>query len=486
MAVCYITQLEVYPSNPQNDLLDIQKVNDSVNLLEDLNYIRSVIRAMHGYSSTDVRRWNDVPAGNNITSIVQKIQELEQKISTNVNTSTIIDPVFPNPLPPSTSYAAYSVHGNILTNKDPLVQDAFIPGEVLYMYTFNKPSRIVNNTFGYVFAETPAAIIEAGGVITTPVNVQFSVLDKDNNVIGNFNFTGGSNTAQIFKVPDNIVLFKPGEHIKIIANSSAFSNLENLSFFMEFETQDYYTSGETQKVDLHAYIPAIPEMLVKLAADGYSSPYTILNHKNLNVFSINQFLPGNAVTSKAPSAQVTFNLFKNNVQIGTIVFAANSTLGKISMTEPITNFIEQDELSITATTISTMVDLSFNFITNYTNQSTKLQNGIHAFIPGNIVDEITLFSYVSPLSNRVNFVESKFILNTTPTKVVNLFVYRNNTQIGYLTFEPGKNFAKVAVQDTTILNRGDCLYIKSGDNNPTGSNSSAKNLRISLIFDKQK
>lgn len=480
MAVCYITQLEVYPSNPQNDLLDVKKVNDSVSLLEDLNYIRSVIRAMHGYSSSDSRRWNDVPT-DTLTSLVTKISALEAKISKNVQTSTNGPEVAP---PPSQDYATYSVHGNILTNKDPLVQDAFIPGEVLYMYTFNKASRVVNTTFGYVFAELPAAIIE-GSVITTPVSVDFSILDKNNDIVGRFSFANGVNTTQIYKVGD-VLNFKQGDYLKVIANSSTFSNLENLSFFMEFETQDYFISGETQKIDLHAYVPALPEIITKLTADGYSSPFTIVNHKNLNVFSINQFYPGTAVTSKAPSAEVTFIVKKNNIQVGTIVFAANSQTGKINMTSPITNFIEQDELTITASTISTMVDLSFNFITNYTNQSTKLQNGIHAFIPGNIVDEITLFSYVSPLSNKVNFVESKFILNTTPTKVINLFVYKNNTNIGYMTFEPGKNFAKLSVQDAAELNRGDCLYIKSGDNNPTGSNSSAQNLRISLIFDKQK
>lgn len=494
MAVCYITQLEVYPSNPQNDLLDIKKVNDSVNLLEDLNYIRSVIRAMHGYSSTDTRRWNDIPVGNTITALVQKIQAIETRISNVTSTTNVGDlPTVDPPLPPSGNpLAAYSVHGMILTNKDPLVTDAFIPGEILYTYVFNKPSRVVNSTFGHVFAELPAAIVESS-VITIPVSVDFSILDKNNNVVGKFSFTGGNNTAQVYKYPEIAVLdFKAGDHIKIIANSSTFSNLENLSFYLEFETQDYYTSGSTQKIDLYTYIPELKELVEKLdVTDAGSPPFTLLNHKNLNNFTINQYNPGRAITSKAPTTEVTLYLKKNNVQIGTIVFAANSKIGQIAMSAVSTEFIPQDELTITtgspftSTNLYLMNDLSLNLITNYTNQSTKLQNGIHAFIPGNIPDEITLFSYVSPLANKVNFVESKFVLNTTPTKVINLFVYKNNTQIGYVTFLPGKNIGQTSVQDLTILNPGDCLYIKSGDNNPTGNTSTAQNLLMSLIFDKQ-
>lgn len=494
MAVCYITQLEVYPSNPQNDLLDIQKVNDAVNLLDDLNYIRSVIRAMHGYSSVDTRRWNDIPVGNTITSIVQKLQEIETRISNGVNTSIIVDPSPSLPPPPTSgAYASYSVNGMILTNKDPLVTDAFIPGEVLYTYVFNKPSRVTNSTFGHVFAELPAAIIE-GSVITTPISVDFSILDKNNNAVGRFSFTGGNNTTQVYKVPETSTLeFSPGDHIKIIANSSAFSNLENLSFYLEFETQDYYTtSGATQKIDLYTYVPELKELVDKLdVTDGGSPPFTLLNHKNLNTFTINQYNPGRALTSKAPTTEVTLYINKNNIQVGTVVFAANSKVGQINMAAVETNFLPQDDLTVTtgnpftSSSLYSMNDLALNFITNYTNQSTKLQNGIHAFIPGNIPDEITLFSYVSPLANKVNFVESKFVLNTTPTKVINLFVYRNNTQIGYVTFLPGKNIGQTSVQDLTILNPGDCLYIKSGDNNPTGNTSTAQNLLMSLIFDKQ-
>lgn len=62
MAICYITQTEVYNSFSQNDRLDTLNAENSSSLQEDLNYIRSVIFKILGLDPNDSNnKWYKVP-----------------------------------------------------------------------------------------------------------------------------------------------------------------------------------------------------------------------------------------------------------------------------------------------------------------------------------------------------------------------------------------------------------------------------------------
>lgn len=56
MSICVTTQAQVYNSSEIEDSLNLELVASSRNLEEDLNYIRSVIRQLHGGTS-----WNQIP-----------------------------------------------------------------------------------------------------------------------------------------------------------------------------------------------------------------------------------------------------------------------------------------------------------------------------------------------------------------------------------------------------------------------------------------
>lgn len=58
MAVCHILQTEVYPSQTVDDNLTLSQAPTAADLEEDLNYIRSVLKAVHGGST-----WYDVNSG---------------------------------------------------------------------------------------------------------------------------------------------------------------------------------------------------------------------------------------------------------------------------------------------------------------------------------------------------------------------------------------------------------------------------------------
>jgi len=62
MPICYIEQTEIYNSSSQNDRLNILNAPSSTSLLEDLNYIRSVIFNLIGKDSLDsYNTWYKVP-----------------------------------------------------------------------------------------------------------------------------------------------------------------------------------------------------------------------------------------------------------------------------------------------------------------------------------------------------------------------------------------------------------------------------------------
>lgn len=62
MAICYIEQTEVYNSSSQNDRLNILNAITSTSLLEDLNYIRSVIFRIYGQDTNNLSNtWYKVP-----------------------------------------------------------------------------------------------------------------------------------------------------------------------------------------------------------------------------------------------------------------------------------------------------------------------------------------------------------------------------------------------------------------------------------------
>jgi len=81
MAICYIEQTEVYNSSPQSDRLSILNAPSSTSLLEDLNYIRSVIFNIIGTNPTDINNtWYKVPFYN-LTALYNYYSSLSSDFS---------------------------------------------------------------------------------------------------------------------------------------------------------------------------------------------------------------------------------------------------------------------------------------------------------------------------------------------------------------------------------------------------------------------
>lgn len=66
MAICNIPQTRVYNSDIYNDELDISNALSASTLEEDLNYIRSILRELHGGTS-----WND--PGDSISELTDRV-----------------------------------------------------------------------------------------------------------------------------------------------------------------------------------------------------------------------------------------------------------------------------------------------------------------------------------------------------------------------------------------------------------------------------
>mgnify|MGYP001627395992 CR=1 FL=1 len=88
MAICYIEQTEVYNSSPQTDRLSILNAPSSSSLLEDLNYIRSVIFNIIGTNPTNsANTWYKVPFYN-LTALYNYYSSLSSDFSVEHFTST--------------------------------------------------------------------------------------------------------------------------------------------------------------------------------------------------------------------------------------------------------------------------------------------------------------------------------------------------------------------------------------------------------------
>ncbi len=88
MAICYIEQTEVYNSSPQTDRLSILNAPSSSSLLEDLNYIRSVIFNIIGTNPTNsANTWYKVPFYN-LTALYNYYSSLLSDFSVEHFTST--------------------------------------------------------------------------------------------------------------------------------------------------------------------------------------------------------------------------------------------------------------------------------------------------------------------------------------------------------------------------------------------------------------
>lgn len=80
MAICYIVQEEIYNSSTQNDRLPYLQAESSTSLLEDLNYIRSVIFAVIGLDRNNPdNKWYKVPFYN-LSFLYEKINELSSRL----------------------------------------------------------------------------------------------------------------------------------------------------------------------------------------------------------------------------------------------------------------------------------------------------------------------------------------------------------------------------------------------------------------------
>jgi hypothetical protein len=88
MAICYIEQTEVYNSSPQTDRLSILNAPSSASLLEDLNYIRSVIFNIIGTNPTNsANTWYKVPFYN-LTALYNYYSSFSSDFSVEHFTST--------------------------------------------------------------------------------------------------------------------------------------------------------------------------------------------------------------------------------------------------------------------------------------------------------------------------------------------------------------------------------------------------------------
>ena len=91
MAICYITQTEVYNSFSQNDRLDTLNGENSSSLQEDLNYIRSVIFKILGLDPSDPNnKWYKVPYYT-LTSLFDSYNNLYNNYISLFNTVNTVD-----------------------------------------------------------------------------------------------------------------------------------------------------------------------------------------------------------------------------------------------------------------------------------------------------------------------------------------------------------------------------------------------------------
>lgn len=473
MAVCYITQLEVYPSNPQIDTLDIAKVEDAVNLLDDLNYIRSVIRAILG---SDAKKWNDVQ--------FLSVKNLTNCCGTDgggTPTTTIIGP--PSQSTSTTVLLEYFVHGMIPTSN-------FVAGETVFSHVFNRRTFLNDLVFGRVFAETgpqDEEISEGGNTfIKTPTDVEFAVFNKNDKIIAKFTFSAGKNTAQIERFGP-IQEFLPGDTIKIAPISANFFNLENVSFYMQFSTSDFFSNSQGQLFDLYAYASNVnnivaAEEIEEQVATKYT--YKLFQHRTLNPFLIQQIDPGSVtVTKPVPSSaseNVELGVYKTDQlttrKVGTITLYPGLKVGKITMTEPVTNFNVDDFISVRAeNTVQSVPTLTFdgltlNFKTIYNLRNKNFEEGYFGFVQGNLVDSKTIFSVVVNKPTIFNLSNSIFSVQNFPQKLADIEVYKNTTRVGTIQFSPNSRFAQNKVPEVQLLQSGDCLYFKTIENT-AGTNS---------------
>lgn len=475
MAVCYITQLEIYPSNPQEDLLDIRKVDDAVNLLEDLNYIRSVIRAILG---SDAKRWNDVDfvTAKNFTEIWKRLSE----VSTTSTSTTV----------PTLPAAEYIVNGFIPTAN-------FVTGEIMFSHVFNRRVFIDSPQFGHAFAEVApqfiSATIEGTTVTTFPDDVEFLVISNKEKIIGKFSFIKGSNKASFERIGPTVELLA-GDMIKIVPLSTNFYNIENISFYMKFTTSEYIATAQGSTLDLYANVLNVNNVLSKEEyKEQLSGSYTfkLFEHKTINPFFIDKNQPGYVYVNKKPNSNYTLYIYKESgattTQVGEINLLSTSNVGLISMTDVATNFTTNDTISVRAHNSTSSVPsvtfegLNINFNTFYTVRNTKYDSGYFAFMPGTILDSKTIFSIVAHQKLIFNLSDSVFASTNFPAKFVDIDVYKNNLRVGSIQFSQEGRFAKNQVQDIQILNTGDCLYFKTLDNTTASDTTDIKDVSITLI-----
>lgn len=477
MAVCYITQLEIYPSNPQNDLLDIRRVDDAVNLLDDLNYIRSVIRAILG---SDANRWNDVDfiTPKNITEIWKRLAICCNR-STVSTLSTTTDPPIAE---------EYVINGMVPTEN-------FVVGEAVFVHTFSQSVFFNETVLGMAYAEVaPSLTLNISGTnyTATPDDVEFIVFNKDNKVIAQFAFEKGGNTAQILKVGGDHEFF-PGDIIKIVPITTEFYTLENVSFYMNFKTYEYGYEGKALNFSLYGYVSDVSSVLTRTFSSStieqISTNYTykLAFQKTTNPFVIQQLNPGTVYVNKKPTVNTTIYIYKNSDVVGNILLTSGSNTGTITMNTLLTSFAVNDEFSLrlhsgTATpALTTTFDgLAFNLKVLYTNLNPKINTGYYGYVPGNLPDVTTVFSYVAKNKESFNFSNSIFAISNFITKIATIDVFKNNSKVGYVTFSPNARFGKSFVPEIQTLKNGDCLYFKTSDNDNIDV---LKNLHILLFSD---
>lgn len=470
MAVCYITQLEIYPSNPQIDTLDIAKVDDAVNLLDDLNYIRSVIRAILGPTA---KRWNDV-------EFIQtkSLEKVWSSVSSCCGDPTTSIPGFPPSQTTSTTVLLdYTVNGMIPTAN-------FTAGETIFSHVFSRKTFLNSISFGRVYAEVgpqDETVVDGGNTfIKPPADVEFAVFNKNDKIIGKFTFYAGKNTAQIERV-GAIQEFLPGDTIKIASISSSFYGLENLSFYMTFATSEFFASTQGQLFDLYAYVNNVnsvisAEEIEEVVSTKYT--YKLFQHRTLNPFLIQQTDPGYVtVTKPVPSSAVEnteLGIYKTDPlvtrKVGTITLYPGTKLGKITMTEPVTSFNPDDYISVRAENNTqtpptvTFDGLTLNFKTIYNLKNRNFEEGFFGFIQGNLVDSKTIFSVVVNKPTVFNLNNSIFSVQNFPQKLADIEVYKNTTRVGTIQFSPSSRFAQNKVPEVQLLQSGDCLYFKTIEN----------------------